>query len=808
MSIDTACSSSAVALNVACTALWAAECDTALVGGMNLLTNPDTFSGLSQGHFLNKAGNCKTYDNEADGYCRGEAVATVVIKRFSDAQKDNDNILAMILAVGTNYSAESMSITHPHGPTQEKLYRRLLAQAALQPFDVDYVEMHGTGTQAGDAVEMSSVSNVFAPAVPSRPKDLPLWVGSVKSNVGHGESASGITALVKTLLVLHHQRIPKHVGIKSGTINRTFPDLEERRIKIALDEAQDFPVTEKRTRRALVNNFGAAGGNTAMLLEAAPTKVSTGTSDPRSSHIISLTGKTQTSLLRNIQNLLQYLDQTSLISLSDLSYTLTARRMQHPKRVSIVASSIPELKDRLTSAVGMKKASAPSVSDGVAFVFTGQGSLYLSLAKELFETCLFFRNDILRYNEICVDLGLQSFLPIVDGSATELETQGPVQTQLAITSVQMSLYRLWTSWGITPKAVLGHSLGEYAALFACSALSAVDTLSLVGQRAVLLETYCTSKTHCMLAVQLALDRLDTLLGQSGNDLEIACVNSPTDIVLSGSADDIAGAKARLQALGIRCIVLETPFAFHSKQVQPIVEPFLRVLKKVRFSDPIVPLLSPLLGTVVRSKSDLEASYLARHARETVNFSAALEAAKSDGVITDQTTWLEIGPTPVCSKMIQASLGSHIVTLPTLSARETPWYTTAKSLCLLHDQGHKIRWDEYHREYESTKTLLHLPTYAFDEQSHWIDYRNDWLRRSDASSSQASSASETQPCITSAVHHLVSKTVNDKAWTFVFETDLSKPEIHAVIAGHVLNGSALIPAVSAVFGYFGAMTDAD
>ena len=207
--VDTACSSSLLALNMACNAIWVHMCDTAVAGGMNLLTGANDYEGLSAGHFLSQTGGCKTYDDAADGYCRGEAVGSIVVKRLDAAEFDNDNILAVILGCATNYSADSISITHPHGPTQEVLYRQVLNQAGLRPFDVDYIEMHGTGTQAGDAVEMSSVSNIFAPAAPARPADNPLHVGAVKANLGHGESASGVTALIKTLLVLREQKLPR-----------------------------------------------------------------------------------------------------------------------------------------------------------------------------------------------------------------------------------------------------------------------------------------------------------------------------------------------------------------------------------------------------------------------------------------------------------------------------------------------------------------------------------------------------------------------------------------------------------------------
>lgn len=794
MSIDTACSSSAVALNVACTALWANDCATAVVGGMTLFTSADTFCGLSRGHFLNHTGNCKTFDDAADGYCRGEAVATVVVKRLSDAKADNDKVLAVILAAGTNYSAASASITHPHGPTQETLYRRLLNEAGLHPFDVDYVEMHGTGTQAGDAAEMSSVSNVFAPASPGRPKEHPLWLGAVKSNIGHGESASGVTALIKSLLVVRAQRIPPHVGIKSGVINHTFPDLKERQIKVALDGPGAFPCGQARKRRFMVNNFGAAGGNTALLLEEAPDKPGDPSFDHRPDHIVTISAKTPKSMKGNVQNLVTYLENHPEVSLSDLSYTTTARRTHFTQRISAIASSTSQLKDHLTTTLTaeLKKTSkAPNV----VFTFTGQGSLYVPLARDLFDSSKQFRSNILRFNQICLDYGFPSFLPVIEPSSGDMDGLDPIQTQLAITSVQMSLYRLWTAWGVNPAAVIGHSLGEYAALFAAGVLSANDTLYLVGKRAGLLEKMCTQGTHCMLSAHADLSSLKKHLGSLLDELEVACVNGPADTVLSGRVEVVHEARDKLKTLAVKCVVLNTPYAFHSAQVDPVLQPFETFARGVRYMAPELPVLSPLLGAVVRESGVLGPSYLRRHAREAVDFAAALKAAQHEGLSGKDTAWIEIGPKPVCLGMIKATLGDESRTLYSLRQNENPWSSAAKTLGCLYNWGYEINWNEYHRDFEHAQDLLHIPTYAFDEKNYWIAYKDDWaLRKGDDMAKRLISTAPTEASkITTTVHRLLSRHRRDANVMLTFETDLSEPALHETISGHKINGLALCPA---------------
>ena len=320
-SIDTACSSSLAAIQLACTSLWAGDCDTAVAGGMNVLTNPDIFSGLSRGQFLSKKGPCATFDNDADGYCRADGVGTVILKRLEDAEADRDPILAVILGAATNHSAEAVSITHPHAGAQEFLYKKVLNTAGVDPHDISYVEMHGTGTQAGDATEMRSVTNAFAPSHRRRRPDQSLYLGAVKANAGHAEAASGTTSLIKVLMMMEKNMIPPHCGIK-GTINRTFPkDLEDRNVHIAF-EPKPWERQKGTKRRVFLNNFSAAGGNTALLLEDGILNSVVKNEDKRSAHIVAVTARSKVSLEKNTQNLITYLEQNPAVSLPSLSYTV------------------------------------------------------------------------------------------------------------------------------------------------------------------------------------------------------------------------------------------------------------------------------------------------------------------------------------------------------------------------------------------------------------------------------------------------------------------------------------------------------
>ncbi|KAL8817390.1 MAG: hypothetical protein Q9223_003774 [Gallowayella weberi] len=346
------------AIHLACTSLWAGDCDTALTGGLNVMTNSDIFAGLSRGQFLSKEGNCKTFDNDADGYCRGDGIGTLILKRLEDAEADNDRVFGVILGTTTNHSTEAISITHPHAPTQESLFRKVLHDAGVDPCDVDYIEMHGTGTKAGDSTEMRSVTNVFAPhgsnchAIRTTGKGQrrykSLHLGSVKANVGHGEAASGVTALIKCLLMFKYNAIPLHCGIKKS-INQGFPpDLVTRKVYIPFKKTP-FSSTDGSPRRIFVNNFSAAGGNTALLLEDAPPPKQPMKEDERSYWVIAGSAKSSTALRANTQKLIHHLDDNLELRLPDLSYTTTARRMHHNYRIAFECSTVAEARQSLVS---------------------------------------------------------------------------------------------------------------------------------------------------------------------------------------------------------------------------------------------------------------------------------------------------------------------------------------------------------------------------------------------------------------------------------------------------------------------------
>lgn len=791
--VDTACSSSFSAIQLACTSLQAKECDTAVAGGLNIMTAPDLFAGLSRAQFLSKTGPCKTFDDTADGFCRGDGVASVVLKRLEDAETDNDPILGVVLGTATNHSSEAVSITQPHAPTQESLYRKLLKKTGVGALDVSYVEMHGTGTQAGDGAEMKSISNVFAPRRQGRLPDQTLRLGALKANIGHGEASAGVASLIKVLLMLQRNAIPPHIGIK-GTINSTFPtDLEERGICIPLKKTPWIPLNGRK-RRAYVNNFSAAGGNTGLLLEEAPAKSTMmSDTDPRTSFVISVSAKSTWSLEQNIQRLVNYLEIKPNTTLPSLSYTTTARRFQQPYRVSFAVSSISEAKEALKSAQTDIIKPIPTQPPKVAFVFTGQGAHYPLLGNQLFENSRQFRSDIIAFDAIGRSQGFPSFLSLLDGTVTDANLFSPFVLQLGQTCIQMALARLWMSWGILPSAVLGHSLGEYAALNIAGVLSVSDTIFLVGRRAELLMRHCTAGSHALLAVGTSVT--STRQALACENIEVACINGPRETVISGVTKQLKSYSKTLTAAGIKSVLLSCVYAFHSAQVTPILDSLKELSGSITFDNAAIPVISPLLQEVVTDATTFGPEYFARHARETVNFLGGISAARQQGLVDQSTIWVEIGPAPICSSFIKSSLGTESVAIPALRKKEDPWRTTALGLGVLHCKGLPIDWDEVHSEYESSHTVLALPSYAFENKNYWLEYTNNWcLNKGKVIEAPAKRIRDCH-LSTSSVQKLIKEDYEDMI-TLMAESDLSHSDLNDAISGHLVNGAALCPSVCA------------
>ncbi|RKF63199.1 Non-reducing polyketide synthase nscA [Erysiphe neolycopersici] len=787
LNIDTACSSSGAAIDVACSLLWTGQVDMMIAGGLNVITNPDNYCMLSKGHFLSKTGQCKVWSKDADGYCRADGIGCIVIKRLEDAIAENDNILATILASSTNHSAEAVSITHPHVGAQMDNYNLILHRTGLNPLDVSYVELHGTGTQAGDGVESKSVANVFAPLGPARNPNNPLYLGAIKSNIGHGEAAAGVASLIKVLLAFQKELIPRNIGIGNEMNPLVAANIHNRNIQM-VTENTSWPKVIGKKRYAIANSFGAHGGNSTFLLEDAPTKAKIG-HDPRKIYPIVISAKGSVSLKGNIMSLINYLNRNTDIIIGDLSYTLCARRMHHHTRVGTSVNNLVELKRfLLSSAENMKNLRPiPSKPVPIAFVFTGQGVIYEGVAGHLFNSYPPFSKDILRLDKASQQMGFPSIIPFIKKSI-QLKDTPPIVTQLSVLIIEIALIKFWEYLGIVPDIVIGHSLGEYAALVAAGVLSATDAIFLVGKRAEIILDTCAIGSHSMLSICASVEVIRKIA--NGLPFEITCLNTATDTVIAGTSEEIQVIQKLIERSGLKSLPLAIPFAFHSSGLDPMLDRYEELARKVSFNSPTIPVISPLLATCVSNGGTFNANYLRRSSREPVDFIGALKAAEQMGIINEKVVWLDIGPHPACQAFIQCNISAK-KTFATLRRNDEDLSTIVKTMVGLHCKGFPILWNEYFAPHEKTYDLLHLDQYSWNLKNYWLPYKGTWtLDKAHEKTSILQNwngpptlSSPSAPLISSSIHRIVSDEYRDFRRYLITSSDIMRGDLWDAVHSH-------------------------
>ena len=661
---------------------------------------------------------------------------------------------------------------------------------------------------------MTSVLETFAPPLRTkRREDEKLYVGSAKANIGHGEAFAGVGSHAKGLLMMRNDTIPPHVGIKS-TINSKLPkDLTERKAFIA-----NSPVLWKKPAtglcKVMINNFSAAGGNSALLLEDAPPKKVDVEMDPRSSHLVAVSAHSAQSMKGNLDSLLSFLGKTPRdpLLLPQLSYTTTARRKHHHHRVMVSGSNLKEIESGIQTAAHENKGSTRSgVPPKLLFTFTGQGSQYPQMGKQLFDNISSFRSNIVRLDHIAQSQGfpsIKSFLTVSGGESGDYE---PMVVQLATTCLEIALSRLWISWSIIPDAVAGHSLGEHAALNVTGVLSESDTVYLVGKRAELLQAQCKSGTHSMLAVKSSLRSIETLL--NGTKVEVACINSLEDTVISGKDEDIRALHKTLESEKVKTTALQVPYAFHSSHVDPVLKDLESFAQGVRFRKSEIPVLCPLQARVIRDGNTYGPSYLSKHCRQPVNFLGAVHATREENILTPTSFVLEIGPQPVVSRMVKATLGSRTVALSSMQRNKDAWPIMTEALSKLYVAGYQIRWREYHRDFSASHRVLDLPAYSWDSKPSWMQYVHDWsLRKGEPpliaedyakaetlskklsdKTVESSNTSEAPRLESTTIHKVIEENVDDQTGFIVIETDLARADMKPLTQGHKVLDVRLVTA---------------
>ncbi|CAJ2509572.1 Uu.00g145980.m01.CDS01 [Anthostomella pinea] len=799
-SLDAACSSSSTSIQLACAALMNRDCDMALAGGAQISSNPYEFAALATSGFLARSGGCKTFRADADGYCRGEGVGAVVLKRLEDALADNDNIEGLITGWGRNYSAGASSITHPHPESQEKLLRQVLRQANAKPSDIGYVELHGTGTIAGDMSEMTLTTRIFNGHF--KP-EKPLHVGALKANIGHSEAAAGVSSVIKAVLITKRGVIPPQANINSETkFHPGFANLDMSTIKIDMEPA----TLDKTKNKIMVNNFDAAGGNTCLLIEGAPAPGEKSV-DPRSWHTVAVSAQTNPSLKGNKQRLLDYLIRHPETKLADVAYSTTARRMHYTRKSQYMATSTEDLISQLQKDVAKAKQDIKAVNSSPdnVFMFTGQGSHYSGMAHELYSTSPQFRANMVSLQKHCLSLGLPEWIDIFTNPSEDLAAFSATQMQLAIVCLELALAELWQSWGIKPSMVMGHSLGEYVALCVAGVLSVSDTLWLVGKRATMLEANCKKDEYGMLSMSATASEVETMLKEGGfeKDCEHACYNSPKSNVVSGPVARLSELEKYVSKKGMRAKLLQIPYAFHSAQLDDIYEDFKKAAGSVAYLPPLVPVASTVTGEIVDKEGVFNANYLARHARQPVRFADALQSIQKSRGKGQAPLWLEVGPSPICSTLLRETLDVNASELLTsMKSGENNWKTIATSMGRAYVAGSSLHWPEFHRHHTDSLRLLDLPTYSFDLKSYWRAfttatgaYSGIFVGDGPPAELLAAAEPETQSKFvpTAMVQKLQDETVEPDRVEVTFTTSVADERVRGVIRGHNIEETCICPA---------------
>ncbi len=701
LAVDTACSSSLVAVHLACQSLQQSECEIALVGGVNCLLSPEFSINFSQARMLAPDGRCKTFDARADGFVRSEGCGVVVLKRLANAIANQDSVLAVIRGSAVNQDGRSSGLTVPNGPAQQAVIRQALTQAAIEPAAITYIEAHGTGTALGDPIEVGALTAVFGD---NHSPTHPLLIGSVKTNIGHLEAAAGIAGLIKVVLSLQHEQIPPHLHLQHRNLKIDWHPA----IAIPQTQTDWQPTPTTPARWAGVSSFGFSGTNAHVVLSSAPENSSQSVEPDASSpdrplHLLTLSAKTPAALSQ-LAHAYSTLLQDPSLNFADVCFSANTRRSPFPHRLSILAASSS---DALHLTDAQSSHSPLPTPPQLAFLFTGQGSQYVGMAQQLYQTQPTFRQAI---DHCAVLLRDELNVPLVQLLYSPNDRIHQTRyTQPSLFALEYAFYQLWRSWGVQPKFVMGHSLGEYVAACVAGVLTLEAALKLVVTRARLMQQLPPNGR--MLAVMADAATVQAV----APTLAIAAINSPENTVLSGVAASIAQAAAAFQTCGIKTTELTVSHAFHSHLMEPMLLEFATVARQVEYAPPQIPIVSNLTGDIIAA-SQINADYWCEHLRHTVQFAKGMETLQREGC----TGFVEIGAKPTLLGMGRSCFpnAANYLWLPSLRPGQADWQVILSSLQALWEAGVDIDWVGFDRDYP--RQPVSLPTYPFQRQRYWID----------------------------------------------------------------------------------------
>ncbi|WP_063771871.1 type I polyketide synthase [Kitasatospora mediocidica] len=780
VTVDTACSSSLVAMHLAAQALRRGECSMALAGGATVMATPHTFVEFSRQRGLASDGRCKSYADAADGTGWAEGAGVVVLERLSEARRKGHRVLAVLRGSAVNQDGASNGLTAPNGLAQQRVIRKALAAAGLTPADVDVVEGHGTGTVLGDPIEAQALLATYGQ---EREQERPLWLGSLKSNIGHAQAAAGVSGVIKMVQALRHGVMPAtlHVDAPSSQVDWTAGAVQ------LLDRSRPWPQLD-RPRRAGVSSFGVSGTNAHLILEQAPEEElepAAGEAAPGAGAVpLVVSAKSAASLAGQAERLAAFVQGTESLPLADAAAALVAQRAVLGERAVVVAGSREEALAGLGALArgesdGTVVSGVASGSARTVFVFPGQGSQRVGMGRELAERYPVFAEA---FEGACAALDAQlagrvehSVKDVVFGTAGEGLLDRTVFTQAGLFAVETALFRLVESWGVRPDAVMGHSIGELTAAHVAGVLSLEDAAAVVAARGRLMEALPSG--GAMVAVAASEAEVAGLLGAG---VDLAAVNGPSSVVLSGDEAAVLKAAETLKEQGRKVKRLTVSHAFHSALMEPMLAEFAEVLAGVTWREPEVPVVSNVTGVVAEPGQLADPAYWLEHVRRPVRFADGIGAAAA---VLGGTLFVELGPGAALSAVVAESAGEDAVCVAALRDGRPEAQTVLASVAELFVRGVEVDW---------VKTLpagaggahLELPTYAFDHQHYWLQMM--------ASVTDAAALG-----LTGAGHPLLGAVLPlPQSDGLVFTSRLSL-RTHAWLADHAVGGVVLVPGTGLV-----------